>query len=128
MPAFLVPFVFVLDPLGVGLLLKVPKGGSWLDVVEIALTTAAGIAVLAFAFQGWALKRSTVLETGLFTLAGALLIFPSVIGKATQALLGLDLEMQVPGLAGIGLHIALHVVIGLAVALATILMQRARPA
>ena len=28
MPAFLVPFVFVCDPLGVGLLLQVPKGGE----------------------------------------------------------------------------------------------------
>ena len=31
MPAFLVPFVFVCDPFGVGLLLKVPPGGSWFD-------------------------------------------------------------------------------------------------
>ena len=35
MPAFLVPFVFVCDPLGVGLLLQVPKGGSWVDIVTV---------------------------------------------------------------------------------------------
>ena len=35
LPAFLVPFVFVLDPQGVGLLLKIPKGGSWVDIVLI---------------------------------------------------------------------------------------------
>ncbi len=29
MPAFLVPFVFVLDPAGVGLLLKLPPDASW---------------------------------------------------------------------------------------------------
>jgi hypothetical protein len=29
LPAFIVPFVFVLDPAGVGLLLKMPKDGSW---------------------------------------------------------------------------------------------------
>ena len=34
LPAFLVPFVFVLDPQGVGLLLKVPAGGSWVDIVH----------------------------------------------------------------------------------------------
>ena len=34
LPAFLVPFVFVLDPQGVGLLLKIPKGGSWIDIVH----------------------------------------------------------------------------------------------
>ena len=32
LPAFLVPFVFVLDPQGIGLLLKIPPGGSWVDV------------------------------------------------------------------------------------------------
>ena len=52
MPAFLVPFVFVCDPIGVGLLLQVPKGGSWVDIVKVALETAAGIALLGFAFQG----------------------------------------------------------------------------
>ena len=57
MPAFLVPFVFVLDPQGIGLLLKVPKGGGWLDIVEIFLETAAGIAMLAFAAQGWFLEE-----------------------------------------------------------------------
>ena len=35
LPAFLVPFVFVLDPQGVGLLLKIPTGGSWVDIVLI---------------------------------------------------------------------------------------------
>ncbi len=39
LPAFLVPFVFVLDPQGVGLLLKIPPGGSWVD---IDLDLAAG--------------------------------------------------------------------------------------
>ena len=37
MPAFLVPFVFVCDPMGVGLLLKVPPGGSWVDIVVVTL-------------------------------------------------------------------------------------------
>ncbi len=36
LPAFVVPFVFVLDPDGVGLLLKLPKDGSWLHVAWIA--------------------------------------------------------------------------------------------
>ncbi len=128
MPAFLVPFVFVLDPLGIGLLLKVPTGGNWIDVVEITLTTAAGIAALAVAFQRWGLKRSTNLETALFGLGGLILIFPSVLVSVTKPLLGLDLETQLPGLSSIGVHLALHVVIGLALAIAGYLMQRARPA
>ena len=63
MPAFLVPFVFVCDPLGVGLLLKVPPGGSWVDMVSVTLETLAGIAVLGFAFQGRFLRKSKAVET-----------------------------------------------------------------
>ena len=43
LPAFLVPFVFVLDPQGIGLLMKIPKGGSALDIVWITLMTALGL-------------------------------------------------------------------------------------
>src|SRR5213075_1446777 len=38
LPAFVVPFVFVLDPSGVGLLLKRPPDGSWANTAWIALT------------------------------------------------------------------------------------------
>ena len=79
MPAFLVPFVFVLDPDGVGLLLKIPKGGTWVDIVTISLASAAGIAAYAFAFQGRCLKASNWIETTIFVLAGTLLVFPSLI-------------------------------------------------
>src|SRR6187399_1524760 len=47
LPAFVVPFVFVLDPAGVGLLLKTPPDGSWVDIVMITAKTAAGLAALA---------------------------------------------------------------------------------
>jgi TRAP transporter 4TM/12TM fusion protein len=79
MPAFLVPFVFVCDPMGVGLLLQVPKGGNWLDIAVVTFETLAGIAILAFAFQGRFLRRSNVLETALFTIGGLLLVFPELI-------------------------------------------------
>ena len=49
MPAFLVPFVFVLDPQGIGLLLKLPKDGSWIDIVEITLKTGLGLGALTVA-------------------------------------------------------------------------------
>jgi TRAP transporter 4TM/12TM fusion protein len=127
MPAFLVPFVFVLDPMGIGLLLKIPKGGTWFDVAEIAFVTAAGIAVLAFAFQGWALRRSTSVETGVFGLAGLFLIFPSVMNGAFKALLGVDLESQLPLLGELGMHIPLHVVAGLGLAGLGLVLQRVRP-
>jgi TRAP-type uncharacterized transport system fused permease subunit len=113
MPAFLVPFVFVCDPLGVGLLLQVPKGGSWVDIVVVTLETLAGIAILAFAFQGRFLKKSTVLETVLFTLGGMLLVFPELIGA-------------IMGLARVKL-VYPHI-IALALAALATLMQWMRPA
>jgi len=86
MPAFLVPFVFVCDPAGVGLLLKMPPGGSWIDIFRVTLETLAGIALLGFAFQGRFLKKSTVLETVLFTLSGLLLVFPELIETVLGAI------------------------------------------
>ncbi len=59
LPAFLVPFVFVLDPQGIGLLLQVPKNGSAIDIVLITLKTGLGLAALASAAQGWALRKTT---------------------------------------------------------------------
>ncbi len=128
MPAFLVPFVFVCDPLGVGLLLKIPKGGNWLDIVEIALETAAGITLLAFAFQGRFRRTNTSLETGLFSMAGLLFVFPAVIGAALKPLTGLDVEAYLPLLGSLGLHVGFNVILGALLGTAAIMMQRQRPA
>ena len=70
LPAFLVPFVFVLDPQGIGLLLQVPKNGSWIDIVLITVKTGLGLAALASAAQGWALRKTTLAERLLLLLAG----------------------------------------------------------
>src|SRR5687767_2750714 len=59
MPAFLVPFVFILDPLGLGLLLKIPKDGSWIDILSITGKTTLGLLALAAAAQNWALRKNT---------------------------------------------------------------------
>jgi len=100
MPAFLVPFVFVCDPFGVGLLMQVPKGGTWLSVAVVVLETFAGIALLAFAFQGRFLRPSTAIETAIFTVAGMLLVFPELIG----AILGLArIPLMQPHLVGLAL-------------------------
>lgn len=128
MPAFLVPFVFVLDPQGIGLLLKVPPGGTWFDIVEIFLESAAGIAMLAFAAQGWFLKKNTVLETVLFAIAGLFLVFPAVLSPTIQVLTGLSIDGFVPLLSDFGLRIGVNVVLGVMAAVAAVLMQRMRPA
>jgi TRAP transporter 4TM/12TM fusion protein len=126
MPAFLVPFVFVLDPQGVGLLLKVPSGGSWLDIVEIFVETGAGIAMLAFAAQGWFLKRSTWLETALFAVGGLFLVFPAILGAILRPLTGFDVGAFIPGLSEMGVRVGYNVVLGLVLFAATAAIQRAR--
>jgi len=126
MPAFLVPFVFVLDPQGIGLLLKVPKGGGWLDIVEIFIETAAGIAMLAFAAQGWFLKRNTRVESTLFLVGGLFLVFPAVLGAILKPLTGFDVGAFVPGLSEAGLRLGYNVFLGLIIFAAAAAMQRAR--
>ena len=106
LPAFLVPFVFVLDPQGLGLLLKMPAGGSWIDIVLITGKTALGLAALAGAAQGWALRRTTGLERGLLLLSGLMLVFPSLVEAAIEAVIGRDISYT----AAIGIAIGLIVV------------------
>jgi TRAP-type uncharacterized transport system fused permease subunit len=90
LPAFLVPFVFVLDPMGVGLLLTVPAGGSWVDVALITAKSAVGLALLAAAAQGWAIRRTSRIERALLVLAGLFFVFPSLLEALLEASTGLD--------------------------------------
>ena len=77
LPAFVVPFVFVLSPEGVGLLLKTPPEGSWLGVAWIAATALAGITSLAFGVQGWLAGRLSAVERAILILAGLALVYPA---------------------------------------------------
>jgi len=107
LPAFLVPFVFVLDPQGVGLLLAIPKGGSWVDIVEITVKTTFGLVALAATAQNWALRQNTPIERGLLLLSGLLLVFPSLIEAIVEWIIGRDISYTyVPGLI-IGLGVLL---------------------
>jgi TRAP transporter 4TM/12TM fusion protein len=106
MPAFLLPFVFVLDPIGVGLLLKLPAGGSWVDIAVITTLAAMGVAVLAFAAQGRILRRNSWAESVALTLAGLLLIFPRLIDGLTSTLLSATIPYKVVLGAAIALGIA----------------------
>jgi TRAP transporter 4TM/12TM fusion protein len=79
-PAFLVPFMFVLDPSGTGLLLtgslKTLGGADWGSIALVTLTAAVGILALAAGFQGWALRRATLPERAMLLVAGLLLVYP----------------------------------------------------
>lgn len=96
LPAFLVPFVFVLDPQGIGLLMKIPKDGTVWSIVWITFVTAAGLAALAAAAQNWAVRRTTPVERGLFILSGLLLVFPSLLEALLEAVTGLDIPYPAP--------------------------------
>ena len=100
LPAFLVPFVFVLDPDGVGLLMKIPADGSVWSIVWITLKAAIGLAALAVAAQSWALHRTPQWERVLWLIAGLLLVFPSLLEALAESLVNYDFPTPAPlGLA-----------------------------
>jgi TRAP transporter 4TM/12TM fusion protein len=114
LPAFLVPFVFVLDPQGIGLLMKIPKDGSVLTIIWITAKTALGLLSLAAAAQNWALRRNTPLEGALFVVAGLLLVFPSLMEALAETLTGRD--------------IAYTATLGLVIGAAVVVWQALKPA
>jgi TRAP transporter 4TM/12TM fusion protein len=87
LPAFVVPFMFVLEPIGSGLLLKLPPGGTWLDVVWVVISAIAGIAALAAGAQGWLFKRTIRFERSLLVLAGLCLIYTTLFTDLIGAVL-----------------------------------------
>jgi TRAP transporter 4TM/12TM fusion protein len=90
-PAFLLPFMFVLDASGQGLLLmgstKALAAANWWSIAEVTFTAALGIAALAGGFQGWVLTRATVIERTMLIVAGFALVYPS----ATADVIGVGL-------------------------------------
>jgi TRAP transporter 4TM/12TM fusion protein len=91
LPAFLLPFVFVLDPIGTGLLLQFRPGMGWLDVVQVALLSTAGLGLLAAACQGFSVRRIGGLDRALLALAGSLLVFPAPLEALSEWALGRDI-------------------------------------
>ena len=82
-PAFLVPFMFVLEPSGQGLLLmgstKALAGADWGSIAWVTFSAAAGIAALACGFQGWLLKRAIPLERVMLIVAGFALVYTHLV-------------------------------------------------
>jgi TRAP-type uncharacterized transport system fused permease subunit len=83
MPAFLVPFMFVLDPAGLGLLLmgsfKKLADAQWLEIALVSITAMIGIAALAGAMQNWLFRKTTVVERWLLIAAGLALVYPKAL-------------------------------------------------
>ena len=88
MPAFIVPFMFILDADGVGLLLV----GPWGNVVWTFVTAMIGVTALAGGASGWFLERANVWERTLLVVAGLLLVYPlplyDFIGVGLMAIVG----------------------------------------
>ena len=85
-PAFLVPFMFVLDPSGTGLLLtgsfKTLESANWGSIALVTFTAAVGIMALAGGFQGWLFKRTPWHERSMLITAGVLLVYPKPLFDA----------------------------------------------
>ena len=79
-PAFLVPFMFVLDPSGSGLLLtgsfKTLADADWLSIAGVTVTAGIGIVALAGGLQGWLLRKTASWERWLLVIAGIMLVYP----------------------------------------------------
>ncbi len=99
LPAFLVPFMFVLDPAGLGLLLmgsfKNLAAASVVDILIVCVTAMFGIAALAGGMQGWVFRKTTGLERGLLIVAGLFLVYPrAAFDYIGFALFGLAIIIQ----------------------------------
>ncbi|MGQ0652409.1 MAG: TRAP transporter permease [Betaproteobacteria bacterium] len=89
-PAFLVPFMFVLDPSGTGLLLtgslKSLANANWWSITWVTITAAAGVFAFVTSFQGWLVRRAQPFERALLLLAGILLTFPVPVPDALASI------------------------------------------
>jgi TRAP-type uncharacterized transport system fused permease subunit len=105
LPAFLVPFIFVLDPIGSGLLLEFPNGMSWGWAVWVTIGAAAGVVALAFAAQGHITRPLGLAARTACFAAGVSLMFPDLIDDWVGGMVAARLI----GLAILGLVIAYEI-------------------
>lgn len=98
-PAILVPFMFVLDPSGLGLLLMGSTQGlmkaNWQDIAQVAATASLGIVCLAGGLQGWFIRKTNFIERWIMIISGLALTYPG-------------LETDLIGLAGFVIAIFLQ--------------------
>jgi TRAP transporter 4TM/12TM fusion protein len=104
LPAFLLPFVFITDPIGTGLLLELRPGMTWSDAGWVTLLSTAGLGLLAAACQGFSFRRLGGVERALLALAGLLLVFPAPLEALSEWAFARDLPS--PHWLGLGLGAA----------------------
>ena len=72
--AFIVPFMFILHPSGLALLLK---GGNLSDGAWVILTSFAGIFALSASASSWLLKKTNVVERIILAAGALMLVYPA---------------------------------------------------
>jgi TRAP-type uncharacterized transport system fused permease subunit len=82
-PAFVVPFVFTIDPRGLGLLLQSTPG----NIAWATTTTVLGLIALSVAASGWMRCAATRFERAIAGAAAALLFVPRGTSAVTGAAL-----------------------------------------
>ncbi len=79
-PAFLLPFMFVLEPAGQGLLLtgslKNLATADWTSIAWVTFSAALSIGAIGAGFQGRALKKLNIIERCLLIVAGFAIVLP----------------------------------------------------
>src|SRR3982075_2772209 len=98
-PAFLIPFMFVLDPSGTGLLLtgsfKTLGQADWGSILRVTITAGFGVVALAGGLQGWLFHKTTILERWLLIIAGVLLVYPAALcDYIGAAMIGITVVLQ----------------------------------
>jgi TRAP transporter 4TM/12TM fusion protein len=88
-PAFVVPFVFTLDPAGMAVLLQAPVQ----DILWTSGAAVLGVAAMACGLGGWMRRRANALERVLAVAASGLLFVP----RPATAVLGAALLGAVAG-------------------------------
>lgn len=74
--AFIIPFMFILDPSGYALLLK---GDGFFSTIWVVATSYVGVFAFAAAASGWLYRKTNWLERGGLAAAGLLLVYPETI-------------------------------------------------
>ncbi|MGH2819706.1 MAG: TRAP transporter permease [Actinomycetota bacterium] len=93
LPAFLVPFAFVLSPNGEALLMSAPAA----SIVLVLVVSAIAVVALAIVTGGWIFRPASWLERGLAALAAG-------------ALLYLEPVSVLVGLGALGVSISVHMI------------------
>ncbi|MEY4013696.1 MAG: hypothetical protein RLZZ290_560 [Pseudomonadota bacterium] len=79
-PAILVPFMFILDPAGLGLLLmgsyEALGQADWVMIGQVFATALLGIVCLAGGLQGWFMEKTNFIERWVMILSGLALTYP----------------------------------------------------